>query len=55
MDAPDLPFDLAQPYGLAAADKRPRLLATLNALSDWHAQGCPPYAAMRERLWGPTC
>ena len=52
MNAPELPFDLAAPYGLAAADKAPRLLAALNALSDWHAQGCAPYAAMRERLFG---
>lgn len=52
MDAPDLPFDLAAPYGLTAAEKRPRLLATLNALSDWHAHGCAPYAGMRERLFG---
>jgi hypothetical protein len=52
MNTPDLPFDLARPYGLAAQDKRPLLLATLNALSDWHAQGCAPYAGMRERLFG---
>jgi len=54
MTPPDLPFDLTQPYGLSAEHKRPLLLNTLNMLSDWHAEGCPAYAGMRERLFRAT-
>jgi hypothetical protein len=40
---PGLPFELAQPYGEPAARKGPLLLRSLNALTEWHTQGCLPY------------
>ena len=51
--APGLPTAAdTPPYSLPAAQKQPLLLDALNALSDWHAQHCPPYANMRQRLFG---
>ncbi|TWO67900.1 acyl-protein synthetase [Caenimonas sedimenti] len=51
-----LPFDLARMYDVPAAVKRAGMLATLNALGDWHAQRCAPYRAARETLFpaGPA-
>lgn len=49
--APPLPFDLRQPYGLAAAAKQEILLGTLNRLTLWHAERCTPYARARDRLF----
>jgi hypothetical protein len=46
-----LPFDMAKPYGLAAAEKRALLVDTLNRLTHWHAAGCEPYARMLRRLF----
>jgi phenylacetate-coenzyme A ligase PaaK-like adenylate-forming protein len=43
IQAPSLPFDLSQPYGLDKADKQALLLNTLNALTQWHQQQCEPY------------
>jgi len=53
VNTPPLPFDLGQPYGLPAVDKRARLLETLNALTAWHAAGCEPYRNVVERLFAP--
>ncbi|MFC4930061.1 LuxE/PaaK family acyltransferase [Massilia sp. GCM10023247] len=50
--APALPFDLAQPFGLTAADKQALLLASLNELTSWHTEHCAPYRHMRERMFG---
>lgn len=50
--APGLPFDLAQPFGLAATDKQALLLASLNELTSWHSAQCAPYRHMRERMFG---
>lgn len=49
---PALPFDLAQPFGLAKAEKQALLLATLNELTEWHADRCEPYGHMRKRMFG---
>lgn len=49
--APALPFDPAQPYALDASHKQPLLVDTLNALTAWHRQQCPPYAQMVDRLF----
>jgi phenylacetate-coenzyme A ligase PaaK-like adenylate-forming protein len=48
---PDLPFDLAEPYGLRAIEKQAVLLGALNALTDWHTDHCTPYRHMRSRLF----
>lgn len=48
---PTLPFDLAAPYGLVAADKKAALLATLNQLMLWHRQNCPTYDNITSRLF----
>lgn len=48
---PDLPFDLGAPYAMPAAEKQPRLVAALQALTEWHSLRCLPYAHMRERLF----
>lgn len=55
-EAPALPFDLAQPFGLAACEKQALLLSTLNELTAWHSERCEPYRHMRERMFaaGPA-
>jgi hypothetical protein len=52
--APGLPFDLNAPYDMPAAEKQPRLLEALLALTAWHSERCEPYAGMRERLFPLT-
>jgi len=39
------------PYALLAAEKRPRLLAELQALTVWHQQHCPPYRRLLQAQW----
>lgn len=53
---PPLDFDLGSPFGLAAADKQPKLLDALNRLTAWHASRCEPYRHIVERLFdaGPA-
>ncbi len=46
-----IPLDTS-PYSLSAAQKEPLLLNALNALTEWHAAHCPPYANMRQRMFG---
>jgi hypothetical protein len=53
MAPPGLPFDLAQPYGLPANEKRARLLEAMNSLTGWHRAGCTPYAQAISRLFAP--
>ena len=48
---PALDFDLAAPYGLAAAQKQRRLLAALNGLTAWHTEHCEPYRHMVQRMF----
>lgn len=52
--APGLPFDLSQPYGLRAADKRTMLLQALNELTQWHREHGAPYRQMVDRLFPPA-
>lgn len=52
-DPPGMAIGLdTMPYSLSAAQKQPLLLGALNALTTWHAQHCPPYANMRQRMFG---
>lgn len=53
---PGLPFNLDEPFGLAAAEKQALLLDTLNQLTAWHSERCTPYGHMRERMFaaGPA-
>lgn len=39
------------PYALAAADKTPRMLAELQALTLWHQQQCPAYQQLVTAQW----
>jgi phenylacetate-coenzyme A ligase PaaK-like adenylate-forming protein len=43
LQAPTLPFDLSNPYGLDKQAKQALLLSTLNTLTQWHQQQCAPY------------
>lgn len=47
----DLPFDLAQPYGLARADKQALLLGVLNELTAVHRARCEPYRNILTRMF----
>jgi acyl-CoA synthetase (AMP-forming)/AMP-acid ligase II len=40
------------PFGLGQAEKRARLLPMLQALTDHHADRCPPYRNVLERVFG---
>jgi hypothetical protein len=51
IETPSLPFDLAEPYGLAAHRKQALLLEVLQVLTHWHAQQCEPYARMSRSLF----
>lgn len=51
MSLPQLPYDLAEPFGLPALEKAATLLPTLNELTEWHKNNCPPYANMRQRIF----
>lgn len=44
-------LDLAQPFGLAVAEKREALHAELAELTAWHRVQCPPYEAIVSRLF----
>lgn len=46
LQAPLLPFDLSQPYGLDKREKNALLLSALNTLTHWHEQQCLPYRNM---------
>lgn len=50
-EPPSLGLDVASPYAHRADVKDPALLATMNALTRWHAQRCQPYANIVERLF----
>ena len=39
------------PYALLAADKTPRLLSELQALTVWHQQQCPAYQQLIQAQW----
>jgi hypothetical protein len=40
------------PFGLSQAEKRARLLPMLRALTEHHAQQCPPYRNVLDRVFG---
>lgn len=40
------------PFGLSQADKRARLLPMLRALTEHHAERCPPYRNVLDRVFG---
>jgi hypothetical protein len=52
VNKPALPFELAQPFGVPAQEKRARLLETLNALTAWHAEAGAHYSNIVTRLFG---
>lgn len=54
LSAPELPFDLSQPYGLDKVNKQSLLLETLNVLTDWHRQQCQPYSNILAGLFSHT-
>lgn len=48
---PSLPLDIATPYAHRDDIKAPALLATMNELTRWHRERCPPYANIVERIF----
>lgn len=44
--------DLADPFAASQAEREPKLLAGLNALTDWHEERCAGYARMVSAVHG---
>lgn len=50
----ELPFDWADPYGLARLDKQALLVPVLNELTAWHKERCQPYSRMVGAMFDET-